>query len=247
MPSISTAYLYSRTHSYSHHLYSPSLLKPHVSSLRMLFCEQLMDLSIWTDSAVVNAVPPIAAAEAAGIAHGKSLAQGGDDDGRWRVTVERQLPASTSTSTTSASASTSASACVETITLHPAHLVFATGNSGQPRVPSLQGAATFTGAQIHSSEYEGGARFAGKRCVVLGCNTSAHDIVQDLWEQGAASATMVQRSAGLVVSTESLLTHAVRDTGSEPPGPTSNPSLSTPPRNVSSERVSSPSLLTIPM
>ena len=66
-------------------------------------------------------------------------------------------------------------------------------------------AGEFDGEVMHSSAYPGGGggRFAGKRAVVVGSNTSAHDICQDLWEQGAARVTMLQRSAGLVVSEES--------------------------------------------
>ena len=155
----------------------------------------LMDLHIWTTATVSAAIPPAAAAAAAGIAHDTAAA---DDDGRWRVTVLRE---------------DGAAGVATPTTLRPAHVVFATGNSGEPRVPTIAGA--FSGVQIHSSEYDGGAVHAGKRCVVLGCNTSAHDIAQDLWEQGAASVTMVQRSAGLVVSTRSLLTHALEHTYSE--------------------------------
>ena len=159
---------------------------------------ELMDLTIWTSSAVTSAVPPSSAAAAADIPHLDHADEAADGDGgRWRVTVAREgtQPAE--------------------VTLRPAHVVFATGNSGEPRVPSLEGADSFGGEQIHSSQYVGGAAYAGRRCVVLGCNTSAHDIVQDLWEQGAASATMVQRSGGLVVSTDSLMTHALEHTYSE--------------------------------
>ena len=72
--------------------------------------------------------------------------------------------------------------------------MLATGLSGMPRVPDLPGAELFRGdGPIHSSAYQGGEAHAcaGKACVVLGANTSAHDICADLWEQGAASVTMV--------------------------------------------------------
>ena len=72
--------------------------------------------------------------------------------------------------------------------LRPAHVVLATGMSGVPRVPSPPVAggeshAPFAGEVMHSSAYPGagGGRFAGRRAVVVGSNTSAHDICQDLW------------------------------------------------------------------
>ena len=52
----------------------------------------------------------------------------------------------------------------------------------------------FEGDAFHSSEYKNGHAYKGKRAVVVGSNTSAHDIAEDLWEAGAASVTMVQRS-----------------------------------------------------
>ncbi|NNF76931.1 MAG: NAD(P)/FAD-dependent oxidoreductase, partial [Rhizobiales bacterium] len=89
-------------------------------------------------------------------------------------------------------------------TLHPSHLVFATGMSGYPQVPKFPGRELFSGEQLHASKYRTGAPFAGKRCVVIGSNTSAHDICADLWEHGA-DVTMVQRSGSLVVQTETVL------------------------------------------
>ena len=87
------------------------------------------------------------------------------------------------------------------------HVVFATGNSSKPRVPNIRG--QFLGLQLHSSQYRGGRPFAGKCVVVVGSNNSGWDIVQDLWEQGAAQVTMVQRSPSMVVSTKSVLTHGL--------------------------------------
>ena len=91
----------------------------------------------------------------------------------------------------------------EIITLQPKQLVLATGMSGFARIPSIAGAAQFRGEQCHSSDYRSGAPYAGKRCVVIGANTSAHDICADLWESGA-DVTMVQRSPTIVARSESL-------------------------------------------
>lgn len=96
----------------------------------------------------------------------------------------------------------------EAVTLSPHHIVFATGMSGYPNIPDFPGAKQFSGRQLHSSEYRGGKEFAGKKCVVIGSNTSAHDICADLWENDCA-VTMIQRSGTLVVQTETVLEHVV--------------------------------------
>jgi putative flavoprotein involved in K+ transport len=90
------------------------------------------------------------------------------------------------------------------ITLTPRQLVFATGMSGYPRIPNIPGAADFKGSALHSCAYRTGADHVGARAVVIGANTSAHDICQDLVEQGA-QATMVQRSSTLVASSQSVV------------------------------------------
>ncbi len=89
------------------------------------------------------------------------------------------------------------------ITLRPAQLVLATGMSGVPSIPQIDGAERFAGMQHHSSQHKGGEGFAGKRCVVIGSNNSAHDIAADLWENDA-DVTMVQRSSTLVVRAQTL-------------------------------------------
>ena len=91
----------------------------------------------------------------------------------------------------------------ETITLRPRQLVLATGLSGIKTVPAIPGAETFQGTQFHSSDHPGGAAFAGKRCVVIGANNSAHDIAADLWENGA-DVTMIQRSPTTVITATAL-------------------------------------------
>ncbi len=92
----------------------------------------------------------------------------------------------------------------ERLTLRPTHVVFALGVSGYPSMPSLPGAEHFAGEQMHSSAYHHGARYASKRCVVLGANNSAHDICADLWECGA-DVTMVQRSSTLVIRSDTFI------------------------------------------
>jgi putative flavoprotein involved in K+ transport len=91
--------------------------------------------------------------------------------------------------------------------LRPKHLVLATGMSGFAHVPPVPGIDRFLGAVAHSSEFRGGADWAGKKCVVVGASTSAHDICADLVAHGA-EATMVQRASVIVATSEALLEHA---------------------------------------
>jgi putative flavoprotein involved in K+ transport len=92
------------------------------------------------------------------------------------------------------------------VTLRAAHLVFATGMSGYPHVPTVPGADAFRGAQLHSSAYQGGKPHRGKRAVVIGSNTSAHDVAMDLWEHDC-DVTMVQRSGTMVSRQQTVLDH----------------------------------------
>jgi putative flavoprotein involved in K+ transport len=90
------------------------------------------------------------------------------------------------------------------ITLRPKQLVLATGMSSVPIVPNYPGADHFRGEQHHSSRHPGPDAYAGKRCVVIGSNNSAHDICAALWEAGA-DVTMVQRSSTHVARSDTLM------------------------------------------
>ena len=90
------------------------------------------------------------------------------------------------------------------VTLMPTQLVFATGAYGPPRGIDWPGVETFGGEILHSSAYSGSADHAGKRCVVIGAASSAHDVAVDLWEAGA-DVTMIQRTPTTVVRSETLM------------------------------------------
>ncbi len=100
------------------------------------------------------------------------------------------------------------------IVLKPRQLVFATGSYGPPREVKIEGQEAFLGDQYHSSRHVSGAPYRGKRCVVLGSNSSAHDICADLWEHGAG-VTMIQRTPATVVSSEAMMDVAFRGLYSE--------------------------------
>jgi putative flavoprotein involved in K+ transport len=91
----------------------------------------------------------------------------------------------------------------EPMTLHPKHLVFATGMAGLPSLPDFPGMDRFHGVQHHSSRHGSSEAFRGKKAVVIGSNNSAHDICADLWENGA-DVTMVQRTSTHISTSDSL-------------------------------------------
>jgi cation diffusion facilitator CzcD-associated flavoprotein CzcO len=86
-------------------------------------------------------------------------------------------------------------------TMQPRHVVLATGVSGIPSVPEISGLKDFAGKVMHSSQYDDGENWKGKRAIVIGTGNSGHDIAQDLHSSGA-DVTMVQRSSTLVISIE---------------------------------------------
>ncbi len=91
----------------------------------------------------------------------------------------------------------------DTLTLRPKQLVLATGLSGAKHIPAIAGAERFAGRQYHSADHVSGDELAGKRCVVIGSNNSAHDICVDLWEHDA-QVTMIQRSPTIVVRADTM-------------------------------------------
>jgi thioredoxin reductase len=108
---------------------------------------------------------------------------------RWTVEVSRR----------------SANSPPERRTLHPRHIVLATGHSGKKNMPDIQGLAEFKGDNLcHSSEHPGANPFSkGKKAVIVGCCNSGHDIAQDFYEKGYQT-TIVQRSTTCVVSSSSI-------------------------------------------
>ncbi|KAB1504443.1 NAD(P)/FAD-dependent oxidoreductase [Corynebacterium sp. 320] len=92
----------------------------------------------------------------------------------------------------------------EDVTLEPTQLVLATGMSGVPNRPYMEGQENFRGEIRHSSEHPGGGGDAGKNVIVLGANNSAHDICADLYDHGAKP-VMIQRSSTHIVQSDSLM------------------------------------------
>ncbi|WP_338829280.1 NAD(P)/FAD-dependent oxidoreductase [Bradyrhizobium sp. 27S5] len=99
--------------------------------------------------------------------------------------------------------------------MQPRHVVMATGVSGIPSVPDIPSLKNFVGKVMHSSGYEDGEHWAGKRALVIGTGNSGHDIAQDLHSSGA-EVTLVQRSSTLVTNIEpsAQLAYAAYNEGS---------------------------------
>lgn len=86
-------------------------------------------------------------------------------------------------------------------TMHPRHVVVGTGVSGIANMPEIPTLNNFKGTLLHSSRYEDGENWTGKRAIVIGTGNSGHDIAQDLYSSGAG-VTLVQRSPTLVTNIE---------------------------------------------
>lgn len=86
-------------------------------------------------------------------------------------------------------------------TMHSRHVVMGTGVSGIANLPEIPTLNNFKGTLLHSSRYEDGESWQGKRAIVIGTGNSGHDIAQDLHSSGAR-VTLVQRSPTLVTNIE---------------------------------------------
>ena len=115
-------------------------------------------------------------------------------EGRWKVTLRR------TDGTTRA--------------MHPRHVVMATGVPGIPNMPEIPSLTNFAGTVLHSSRYDDGERWQGKRALVIGTGNSGHDIAQDLHSSGT-DVTLVQRSSTLITNIEpsAQLAYAIYNEG----------------------------------
>ncbi|MBG06672.1 MAG: monooxygenase [Rhodospirillaceae bacterium] len=85
--------------------------------------------------------------------------------------------------------------------VRPAHIIMATSVSGTPKYPDIPTLDAFDGTVLHSSQLDDGSLWTGKKALVFGTGTSAHDIAQELHANGA-DVTMVQRSPTMVVNVD---------------------------------------------
>lgn len=95
--------------------------------------------------------------------------------------------------------------------IHCKHVVFSTGVSGSiPKIPHMDGIENFRGEVIHSAEFTTGAKYKGKKVLVVGTGNSGHDVAQDLVVNGTGQVDMLQRSPTCVVSLEPTATAVYR-------------------------------------
>ncbi|KAF8734332.1 hypothetical protein AX14_003424 [Amanita brunnescens Koide BX004] len=85
------------------------------------------------------------------------------------------------------------------------HVIFATGfGSSVPNIPKVPGAGKFKGQILHSIQHKRATDHAGKKVVVVGACTSAHDIAHDFYNHGI-DVTMYQRSSTYVMTVKNGL------------------------------------------
>ena len=98
--------------------------------------------------------------------------------------------------------------------MHPRHVVMATGVSGIPNIPDIPALKDFRRHGAAFQPVRDGEAWKGKRALVIGTGNSGHDIAQDLHSSGA-EVTLVQRSPTLIVNIEpsAQLAYALYDEG----------------------------------
>ncbi|KAJ7498695.1 hypothetical protein FB451DRAFT_1334343 [Mycena latifolia] len=100
------------------------------------------------------------------------------------------------------------------------HLVFATGfGSYRGNLPTYPGMNEFKGTILHSSQHKKATDHLGKKVVVIGACTSAHDICADYYEHDV-DVTMFQRSSTYVMTTKKGLPLLMEGVYSENAPPT---------------------------
>jgi cation diffusion facilitator CzcD-associated flavoprotein CzcO len=87
-------------------------------------------------------------------------------------------------------------------TIHPAHIVLATGTLGKPYLPYIPSVSDFRGEVIHAYQFYGGAPFKDKRVLIVGAGNTAADVAQDIYTNGGAEITILQRTSTCLVSSE---------------------------------------------
>ncbi|TFL05208.1 hypothetical protein BDV98DRAFT_542839 [Pterulicium gracile] len=82
------------------------------------------------------------------------------------------------------------------------HLVFATGiGGGLMNMPEYPGMDKFKGQILHSMQHDRATDHAGKKVVIIGACTSAHDIATDYADHGV-DITMYQRNSTYIMSVQ---------------------------------------------
>ena len=80
-------------------------------------------------------------------------------------------------------------------------LVTASGQLNRPKTPEVPGRERFSGAQMHSAEWDDSVPLAGKKVAVIGTGASAFQLVPELAKMGCRL-TVFQRSAPWMMANE---------------------------------------------
>ncbi|KIY68034.1 FAD/NAD(P)-binding domain-containing protein [Cylindrobasidium torrendii FP15055 ss-10] len=111
-----------------------------------------------------------------------------EEDGKWVITVQRKGTSER--------------------TLRVNHLVSASGlaatSSGNIKIPEYPGMEKFKGVMVHSYKHKRADDYIGKKVVVVGSGTSAHDICSDFYRHGV-DVTMYQRGSTYVISGRGIM------------------------------------------
>jgi cation diffusion facilitator CzcD-associated flavoprotein CzcO len=78
------------------------------------------------------------------------------------------------------------------------NLVITTGYCRQPVMPHWPGLDTYAGQTLHSTDYDIGSHFRGKKVLVVGFGNSGGEIAIDLVEHGAAVALSVRSPVNII-------------------------------------------------
>lgn len=102
------------------------------------------------------------------------------------------------------------------VNVHCAHVVLASGHNQEdyPNIPKLEGSEGFKGEIMHSTQFQDGSDFTGKKVMVVGTGNSAHDIAGDLYRNGA-EVSMLQRGALYVQRLDTIEKTLYRMTGGD--------------------------------
>jgi cation diffusion facilitator CzcD-associated flavoprotein CzcO len=73
-------------------------------------------------------------------------------------------------------------------------LITATGFLSQPRIPDIPGIASYEGKVVHTTAWDHGYRYQGRRIAVIGTGASAVQVIPELAKE-AANLTVYQRTA----------------------------------------------------
>lgn len=87
---------------------------------------------------------------------------------------------------------------------HPRHVVFCTGHSGEPKIPSFPGQSEFHGKVYHGTQHHDASQHGDvtdKKVIVVGTGNSGHDIAQNFYDAGA-KVTMIQRTPTYIITAD---------------------------------------------